>query len=76
MKTEKANAPSGEDLVFDEQNIPYKMDSGLGERARIGLIVLSGDQTIEYEIRNCWTFQAYHSMGIVFTALRPLPRKP
>jgi maleate isomerase len=51
MQTVKTNAQSGEDFVIDEQNIPYKMDSGLGERARIGLIVLSGDQTIEYEIR-------------------------
>ena len=47
MQTEdKAN-----DLLIDEQNIPYKMDKGLGERARVGLLVLSSDQTIEYEIR-------------------------
>ena len=51
MQKVKTDAQFGEDLVIDEQNIPYKMDSGLGERARIGLIVLSGDQTIEYEIR-------------------------
>jgi len=51
MQEVKAGAQSGADLVIDEQNIPYKMDNGLGERARIGLIVLSGDQTIEYEIR-------------------------
>ena len=35
MQTVKTNAQSGEDFVIDEQNIPYKMDSGLGERARI-----------------------------------------
>lgn len=51
MQEIKKHPQSGQDLVIDEQNIPYKMDSGLGERARIGLIVLSGDQTIEYEIR-------------------------
>jgi maleate isomerase len=51
MQAQKTDTQSGEDLVIDEQNISYKMDSGLGERARIGLIVLSGDQTIEYEIR-------------------------
>jgi maleate isomerase len=51
MQKVKTSAPSGQDLVIDEQNIPYQMDNGLGERARIGLIVLSGDQTIEYEIR-------------------------
>jgi maleate isomerase len=51
MQAVKTNAQLGDDLVIDEQNISYKMDSGLGQRARIGLIVLSGDQTIEYEIR-------------------------
>ncbi len=51
MQTVKTKQQLGEDLVIDEQNIPYQMDNGLGERARIGLIVLSGDQTIEYEIR-------------------------
>ena len=51
MQKAKTGAQSGEDLVIDEQNMPFEMDSGLGERARIGLIVLSGDQTIEYEIR-------------------------
>ena len=51
MQKAKTSAQSGRDLVIDEQNIPYQMDNGLGERARIGLIVLSGDQTIEYEIR-------------------------
>ena len=51
METVKTNAQLGEDLVINKQNIPYKMDGGLGERARIGLIVLSSDQTIEYEIR-------------------------
>jgi maleate isomerase len=51
MQEVKNNIQSGEELVIDEQNIPYKMDNGLGERARIGLILLSGDQTIEYEIR-------------------------
>jgi hypothetical protein len=28
MQEAKTNAQSGEDLVIDEQNIPYKMDSG------------------------------------------------
>ena len=41
MQAVKSNAQLGDDLVIDEQNIPYKMDSGLGQRARIGLIVLS-----------------------------------
>jgi maleate isomerase len=51
MQKVKPIAKSGGDLVIDEQNMPFGMDGGLGERARIGLIVLSGDQTIEYEIR-------------------------
>lgn len=51
MQTIKTNKKMADDLVIDEQNIAYQMDSGLGERARIGLIVLSGDQTIEYEMR-------------------------
>ena len=42
MQEVKTKVKSGGDLVVDEQNIPYKMDNGLGERARIGLIVLSG----------------------------------
>ncbi len=51
MQMDNADKPRGNDLVIDEQNIPYEMDDGLGERARIGLIVLSSDQTIEYEMR-------------------------
>lgn len=31
--------------------LPFETDEGLGFRARIGFIVLSGDQTIEYEMR-------------------------
>jgi len=32
-------------------NIPFDLDGGLGERAAIGLIVLSSDQTVEHEFR-------------------------
>jgi maleate isomerase len=38
-------------LVIDKRKIPYTTDGGLGERARIGLIVLATDQAIEYEFR-------------------------
>ncbi len=34
-----------------KRQLPYTMDAGLGRRARIGLIVLPDDQTIEYELR-------------------------
>ena len=38
-------------LVVDRRDMPYQMDEGLGERARIGLIVLATDQTVEHEFR-------------------------
>jgi maleate isomerase len=38
-------------LVLDRQHMPYQLDEGIGGRARIGLIVLATDQTIEYEFR-------------------------
>lgn len=38
-------------LEVDRQNMPYELDGGIGYRARIGLIVLATDQTIEYECR-------------------------
>lgn len=38
-------------LRVDRQDMPYELDAGIGHRARIGLIVLATDQTIEYEFR-------------------------
>ncbi|MBI3325502.1 MAG: aspartate/glutamate racemase family protein [Nitrospinae bacterium] len=38
-------------LVLDRRHMPYQLDEGTGYRARIGLIVLATDQTIEYEFR-------------------------
>ncbi len=35
----------------DLKYLPYESDEGLGTRATIGLVVLSSDQTIEYEYR-------------------------
>lgn len=34
------------------QRLPFQIDSGLGSRARIGLVVLQSDQTIEHEFRS------------------------
>ena len=51
MQDEKSTNKSDEALAIDKRNMPFKMDAGIGERARIGLIVLSLDQTIEYELR-------------------------
>ena len=38
-------------LLLERQYMPYQVDEGIGYRARIGLIVLATDQTIEYEFR-------------------------
>jgi maleate isomerase len=38
-------------MAIDKRNLPYLLDEGPGYRARIGLIVLPDDQTIEYELR-------------------------
>ncbi len=46
-KVPAADAP----LLVDRQNLPHELDGGLGYRAKIGLIVLATDQTIEYECR-------------------------
>lgn len=43
--------PEEEDLAVDRQNLSYRTDDGIGHRARIGLIVLATDQTIEHEFR-------------------------
>ena len=38
-------------MTINEQNLDYKLDGGIGHRARIGLIALPDDQTIEHELR-------------------------
>ena len=40
-----------DELILDRQHMPYQLDDGIGCRARIGLIVLATDQTIEHEFR-------------------------
>ncbi len=47
-------SPSDTPLAVDIQGMPYEMDTGMGPRGRIGLIALSGDQTIEAECRRIW----------------------
>ena len=39
------------DQPHDRSHLPHALDDGLGARARIGLIVLATDQTIEHEWR-------------------------
>jgi maleate isomerase len=42
-------------LIVDRQHMPYATDAGIGHRAKIGLIVLAVDQTLEYEWRRMLT---------------------
>jgi len=44
------NANSDKLAAIDKRNLPYSLDGGPGHRARIGVIVLPDDQTIEYEL--------------------------
>lgn len=37
--------------MINEKNLAYKLDEGIGHRARIGIIALPDDQTIEHELR-------------------------
>ena len=49
-------APGADDApVFEKKGMSYELDDGLGLRARIGLIVLASDQTIEHEFRKILT---------------------
>ncbi len=50
--------------------MPFEMDAGLGEKARIGLIVLSSDYTIEHEFR-----QILNIPGVAFYESR-IPNSP
>lgn len=43
-------APAGRSLVVDRVRMPCELDGGIGWRARIGLVVLSSDYTVEYEL--------------------------
>jgi maleate isomerase len=51
MSTRPAASHAVDPPLVDRRNMPYELDEGLGTRARIGLIVLSIDQTIEHEFR-------------------------
>ena len=45
--TNEAGAP----LLVDRQNMAYELEDAIGYRARIALIVLGSDRTIEHEFR-------------------------
>ena len=38
-------------MIINEKKLAYKLDEGIGHRARIGIIALPDDQTIEHELR-------------------------
>jgi maleate isomerase len=49
-----AGGRSGTELV---EHIPFKTDAGLAPKARVGLIVLASDNTIEHEFRQVFTMK-------------------
>jgi maleate isomerase len=51
MQKAKSHPHHEDALLLERQYMPYQLDEGIGYRARIGLIVLATDQTIEYEFR-------------------------
>ena len=48
------NLNAGQDMILIE-HLPFETDSGIASRARIGLIVLATDFTIEHEWRKIVT---------------------
>ena len=51
MQSKQPISKSDKEPVINKQNMPYKLDDGIGRRARIGLIALPDDLTIEHELR-------------------------
>lgn len=48
-------APAGGELLLNRSHLPFTLDQGIAHRARIGLIVLATDNTLEYEFRRIFT---------------------
>ena len=65
MSTNKAaDADTGSHLRLDRTQMPYELGRGVGSRARVGLVVLSSDYTIEYEFSRMLSLPGiavYHS---------------
>jgi len=51
MPTNSTEMKHNKDPIINKRRLPYSLKTGLGRRARMGLIVLPEDQTIEYELR-------------------------
>ncbi len=64
MKTDPANArePTQCEMI---ENLPFSTDAGIGARARVGLVVLATDYTIEEEFRKIFTIP-----GVAFYGAR------
>lgn len=60
----ETQAGSGE-LLVNRKHIPFELDGGVAERARIGLIVLATDHTLEHEFR-----QIFRMPGVALYATR------
>ena len=41
-------------MTVELKELPFETDTGFGSRARIGLIVLENDQTVEAELATLW----------------------
>ena len=51
MQHRQPNTISDKDPAINKRHLPYSLDDGIGHRARIGIIALPDDQTIEHELR-------------------------
>jgi maleate isomerase len=51
---ETALKPISPEKVISRTHMPFKLDGGIAHRARIGLIVLASDHTIEHEFREIY----------------------
>jgi maleate isomerase len=51
---ETALKPIDSEKVVSRTHMPFKLDGGIAHRARIGLIVLASDHTIEHEFREIY----------------------
>jgi maleate isomerase len=67
MATAEAIHGSGSerDLLVNRTQLPFELDDGVAARARIGLIVLATDHTLEHEFR-----QLLRMPGVAFYATR------
>ncbi len=48
-------SPREDGMLLNRTHLPFTLDRGIAHRARIGLIVLATDNTLEYEFRRIFT---------------------